>query len=454
MEGVMSIFKAYDIRGIYGTELTDETAEKIGHTIIQYTKAKNIVVGYDSRVSNLKIFSAFAKGVINSGANITHIGIVSKPLLNWISIKKNFDLGVLITASHNPKEYNGFNFMWGKRTLHYGNGLNKVEVMMNDEFKSVKKKGKIVSKDYIDEYVKFLSSKLVKKKSNKLRIVGDISNGAAGEILKRFMEKNNIDCELLFAEPDGNFPCHNPNPLDDNALVILGRKVVKNKADFGFIVDPDADRARFVDEKGNIIDNSYMQSLIIKDLLKKYKHATIITELTARKILSDTIRRNHGKEIISRVGHPYIIDLMIAHKAIYGCEMSGHNFFKEMYNLDSGTLMMIHVINMYLSQNKKISTLIKPLDKYIYLGELTYKLKYATDKVILLDKVKTFFQKNKKKMHIKKTYELDGFSVIATDFWLNLRPSNTEPILRLRIEGKARKKLEKIKKDIEKIILV
>ncbi|MGV8151069.1 MAG: phosphomannomutase, partial [Candidatus Woesearchaeota archaeon] len=260
----MNIFKAYDIRGIYGTELTDEIAEKIGRAVIKFTKAKNIVVGYDSRTSNLKIFSAFARGVIDSGANITHIGIVTKPLLNWISISKKFDLGVIITASHNPKEYNGFNFMWGKRTLHYENGLNEVEKILNEKFVPSKKKGKITSKDYIDEYVNFLSSKLIKKKLNKIKIVGDASNGAAGEILKRFMEKNNINCELLFTEPDGNFPCHNPNPLDDNALIILGRKVVENKADFGFIVDPDADRARFTDEKGNIVDNSYMQSLVIK----------------------------------------------------------------------------------------------------------------------------------------------------------------------------------------------
>ena len=449
----MSIFKAYDIRGIYGTELTEEIAEKIGYAIIKFTKAKNIVVGYDSRTSNLKIFSAFAKGVINSGANVTHIGIVTKPLLNWVSIKHKFDLGVIITASHNPKDYNGFNFMWGKKTLHYGNGLNKVEEMIKNKFTPSKRKGKIISKDYIDEYVNFLSTKLIKKGLKKLNIVGDASNGAAGEELKKFMEKNNIDCELLFTEPDGNFPCHDPNPLNDGALAVLRRKVVEKKADFGFIVDPDADRARFVDEKGNIVDNSYMQSLVIKYLLNKHKKGVVVRELTARKILSDTIKRNKGKDITSRVGHPYVIDLMIQHKAIYGCEMSGHNFFKEMYNLDSGVLMMINVINMYLSQKKNISTLIKPLDKYVYLGELTYKIKYDTDKVILIDKVKEHFSSKKKKYSIKKIMEIDGTSIIANDFWFNVRPSNTEPILRFRIEGKEKKKVDKIRKEVEKILI-
>lgn len=448
----MSIFKAYDIRGIYGSELTDEMAEKIGYAIIKFTKAKNIVVGYDSRMSNLKVFSAFARGVINSGANITHIGIVTKPLLNWVSIKEKFDLGVIITASHNPKEYNGFNFMWGRRTLHYGNGLDKVEAIMGEKFIPSKKKGKIISKNYIDDYVKFLSSKLVKKNLKKVKIVGDASNGAAGEILNRFMEKNNIKCELLFTEPDGNFPCHDPNPLNDEAMTILRRKVVENKADFGFIVDPDADRARFVDEKGIIVDNSYIHALVIKYLLKKHKKGYVVRELTARKIVPDTIIKYGGKDIMSKVGHPYIIDLMTKHKAIYGCEMSGHNFFRDMYNLDSGEMMMVQVLNMYLSSGKKMSTLWRPLDKYVYLGELTYKLRNDVDKVILIDKVKKHFEDKKKKYSIKKVLEIDGISIIAKDFWFNVRPSNTEPILRFRLEGKERKKVERIKKEVENII--
>ena len=448
----MSIFKAYDIRGIYGSELTESIAEKIGHAVIKLTKAKNIVVGYDSRLSNLKIFSAFAKGTMDAGANITHIGIVTKPMLNWVSIKHKFDLGVIITASHNPKEYNGFNFMLGKNTLHYGNGLNKVEMMLSDEFIPAKKRGKIISKDYIDEYVYFLSSKLIKKNLRKLKIVGDASNGAAGEILKKFMEKNNIDCELIFTEPDGNFPCHDPNPLNDEAMTMLCRKVITNKADFGFIVDPDADRCRFVDENGNIVDNSYMHALVIKYLLKKHKEGYIVRELTARKIIPDTIKKYGGTDVMSKVGHPYIIDLMNKYKAVYGCEMSGHNFFKDMYNLDSAEMMIITVINMYTSSGKKLSTLWKPLDKYVYLGELTYKLNNDSDKIIIIDNIKKHFENKKKKYSIKKILEIDGISIIAKNFWFNIRPSNTEQILRFRIEGKKGRELQKIRREVERII--
>jgi len=233
---------------------------------------------------------------------------------------------------------------------------------------------------------------------------------------------------------------------------MLCRKVITNKADFGFIVDPDADRCRFVDENGNIVDNSYMHALVIKYLLKKHKEGYIVRELTARKIIPDTIKKYGGTDVMSKVGHPYIIDLMNKYKAVYGCEMSGHNFFKDMYNLDSAEMMIITVINMYTSSGKKLSTLWKPLDKYVYLGELTYKLNNDSDKIIIIDNIKKHFENKKKKYSIKKILEIDGISIIAKNFWFNIRPSNTEQILRFRIEGKKGRELQKIRREVERII--
>lgn len=443
----MSVFKAYDIRGIYGPEINEEFAEKLGRAVIHFTKAKKIVVGYDSRTSNLKLFSALVKGIIESGRDVVHIGIVTRPMLNWVAFK--YDLGIMITASHNPKEYNGFKFLWKAKPLSYDNGLDQVEKLLDKKFIR-NKPGKIVSKDHIDDYVKFLSSKLRKKRKHSLKIIADASNGSAGEIIKRFFEKNEIEHEILFSEPDGTFPCHNPNPLDDNALVVLKKRVLDTKADFGFIVDPDADRIRFVDDKGIIIDNSYIQSLTSKYFLKKKSY--IVHDLISRKVLSETIRRNKGKEILSKVGFVNISESMRKNKSVYGCEMSGHNYFKEFNYLDSAMLMLIYVINMYSESNKKLSTMIKPLDKYVDLGELNYKLMYDKDKVLIIDKVHDYFLKNKKKLNAK-IGDLDGLSVSTKDYWLNIRPSNTEPLLRLRIEGKNRKTIEKAKKQIEKFIL-
>jgi len=459
----MGMFKSYDIRGIYGSELTEDFAYKLGKAISQYTKAKKIVIGYDSRVSNLKLFSAMVQGVIEMGVDVMHIGLISKPMLNWVAINYKYDLGILISASHNPKEYNGFKFIWKGKPLYYEDGLNDVEQLMNKgiKYRKAKKHGKIISKDYIDEYVKFLSSHLSKDfrkyyKKFVVRIVADASNGAAGEIIRRLLKSSGIEYRLLFADPDGTFPCHNPNPLDDNALVVLSKNVREFKADFGFIVDPDADRIRFVDEKGQIVDNNYVDCLVVKYLLKKHPHAFIVHDITARKILSETIIKNGGRNIASKVGTSNIIQNMAENNAIFGCEMSGHRYFRSMHNLDSGLMMLIYFINTFYCHpdhaEHDFSRLWKKLDKYIDLEELNYKFNDDNKKHEVLARVLEYYKKNRKKLKIKHLYNIDGVSVITSHHWFNIRPSNTEPLLRLRIEGKNEKDLLKVKRQIEKLL--
>jgi len=469
----MGMFREYDIRGIYPTELTESFAYRLGKALIAYTKAKKIVVGYDSRVSDLKLFSAFSKAIIESGVDVMHIGLVSKPMLNWVAITQKYDLGVMISASHNPSEYNGFKFIWKGKPLYYEDGLNEVERLMTkaDEEKkrsakkrhekNRKKKGKIISKDYIDEYVQFLSSHLSKdfRKYGKkfvVRIACDASNGAAGEIIKRFLKSNNIEYELLFSEPDGTFPCHNPNPLDDSALIVLSKKVLESKSDFGFIVDPDADRIRFVDDKGHIVPNNYVDCLVIRYILKKHPHAFIVHDLIAQKILSETIIKNGGRNILSKVGTSNIVENMANNNAAFGCEMSGHRYFRSMHNLDSAMMMLVHFINtLYCHPNHMehdFSKLWKRLDKYVDLGELNYKFPDDTKKHAALAKVLKYYTDNKKKLKIKHLYTIDGVSVVTSNYWFNIRPSNTEPLLRFRVEGKGKKDILKVKKNIERLL--
>ncbi len=497
----MGVFKAYDIRGIYGSEITEEFAYKLGKALIIYFKNKKIsingvVVGYDSRISNLKLFSALSKSFIEEGIDVVHTGLVSRPMLNWIAFSKKYDLGIVISASHNPKEYNGFKFLLKGNPFSYEDGLDEIKKIMNENSdinkikfeKSIKeskikktlktlknkfsksKQGKIISKDYIDEYIDFLSSYLSKeflikskKEKTPIKIVADACNGSAGEIIKKFFEKNEIDGKILFAEPDGTFPCHNPNPLDNNALVVLSRTVVSEKAKFGFIVDPDADRIRFVDEKGKIIDNGYSASLVVKYLLNlkenKNKNSAIVHDLIARKILSETISRNKGIDIISRVGFASITKNMKENNAFFGCESSGHCSFKDFNYLDSAMMMLVNFLNtLYSKENysKTLSSIVKPLNKYIDLGEINFHLDEKTDKKQLMETIFNYFKKeksNKKsKLNIKKIMTLDGISVYFKNSWMNVRPSNTEPLLRLRAEGKNIKDLEKIKKLVDKLI--
>jgi phosphomannomutase len=459
----MGLFHQYDIRGIYGKEITEEFAYRLGKTILNYTKAKNIVIGYDSRVGNLKLFSAFAKGIIEQGVNVTHIGLVSRPMLNWVAWKHGYDLGVTITASHNPKEYNGFKFIWKNKPLSYDNGLNDVEELMKKEFKFTKSKkiGKIVSIDYIDEYVKFLSSHLspdYKKyiKNQILRVVADGSNGATGEIIKRFLLVNDVTYELLFTHPDGTFYGHNPNPLDPGAPIVLSRKVKEFKADLGFMLDPDGDRIRFVDDKGDVVDNNYMDCLVAEHFLKHNKKAKIVHDVISRRILSETIKKNKGVSIVSKVGTSNIIENMLREKAVFGSEESGHRYFKIMNNQDSGMMMLVQVLDTLADKKfagKKLSSLWKKYDKYHDLGELNYKVLDDKKKSSIMDNVLKYYSDNKKKLGVKKIYHIDGIDIIASKYWFTLRPSNTEPLLRLRIESKNKDILPKIKKQLEKFLI-
>ncbi len=459
----MGLFHEYDIRGIYGTELTEEFAYKLGYAAINYTHAKKVVIGYDSRKGNIKLFSALAKSLTEQGINIVHAGLISRPMLNWIAWHYKFDLGIIITASHNPKEYNGFKFIHKGRLLNYDNGLNKVEeILSNKKFKSKKssKKGKIISKDYIDEYVKFLSNHLspdFKKYNNKkhIRIVADASNGAAGEIIKRFMLYNDINFDLIFSDPDGTFYCHNPNPLDDNALVVLSKKVVETKANLGFVVDPDADRIRFVDEKGIIVENNYLDCIIVKDLLKKYKKGVIVHDIVSRKILSETIRKHKGINIVSQVGTSHIVQHMVNNNAIFACEMSGHRYFRVMNNLDSGMMMFVYTLNSLYNKehrDKKFSKLWTKYNKYLDVGELNYHLDNNDVKDKVLNKIYEHYKNFKKQHKVKHEYLIDGISVVTKTYWFTIRKSNTEPTLRLRIEGKNKKELLKVQKHLEKFI--
>jgi len=458
----MSLFHQYDIRGIYGKELTETFAYNLGKTILQFTKAKKIIIGYDSRFGNLKLFSAFAKALTEQGVNVVHAGIITRPMLNWIAWKHDYDLGVIITASHNPKEYNGFKFIWKNKPLYYDNGLNEIEALMTKglKYKKTKNVGKIISVDYIDEYVKFLSSHLssdFKKyiKNHTIKIIADGSNGASGEIIKRFLLINDLTYELLFTHPDGTFYGHNPNPLDPGAAIVLSSKILMFKADLGFILDPDGDRIRFVDDKGTALENNYVDCLVIEQLLRVHKKAAIVHDLVSRKILSETIIKCKGKSIVSKVGTSNIIQNMIREKAVFGCEMSGHRYFRVMDNQDSGMMMLVYVLNTLCSKEyagKKFSTLWKKYAKYYDLGELNYTFSEDKRKQEIMNNILKHYSDNKKKMKVLSIQNMDGVSIITKTYWFNIRPSNTEPVLRLRIESKNQKALNAAKKELEKFL--
>jgi phosphomannomutase len=308
--------------------------------------------------------------------------------------------------------------------------------------------------------VKFLSKHLSAEfrsyiRGHTVRIIADASNGSAGEIIKRFLLNNDITYELLFTHPDGTFYGHNPNPLNPDAPRVISKKIPIFKADFGFIVDPDADRILFIDDTGCVVENNYLDCLVVEDLLRKHKHSSVVYDLVSRRILSETIKKGLGKAVVSKVGTSNMITAMKSNKAVFGSEMSGHRYFGFMNNQDSGLMMLVHVLNTLYSKKyckHKLSTLVKKYDKYVDLGELNYSLSGDSKKKLVLDKIVKYYSDNKKKLFVKQISQLDGVSIITKNYWFNIRPSNTEPLLRLRLEGHDKKTLLAVKFTIEKFL--
>lgn len=461
----MGLFKAYDIRGVYGKDFDESFAEILGYYIMKFTGAKKVIVGFDSRLSGQKLFKKLTHAITNSGVDVVNIGLTSRPMLNWIAWTYKYDLAIMISASHDSKEYNGFKFLLRGHPLSYDNGLNTVEKLISEKSYDIKKliskkKGKIIKKDYTSKYIDFLinhfnlkyfktnTKKILKNKNDKFYIISDASNGGAGKIIRELLKKLPIKFKIINEKPDGNFPNHDPNPLKPGAMDELSKTVSKEKANLGFIVDPDADRIRFVDEKGQIIDNSYIQSLVCEILLKNTKSKTsVVHDLISRRILSETITNNKGIDIISRVGFVYITTNMKINKSELGFEASGHCYFKNMNYMDSALMMLIYVLNAITKIDRPLSEKILEYNKYVDLGELNYPI-IASKKELLLSLVEKKFS-NIKGVKISK---LDGFSVETKNYWFTVRTSNTEPLIRLRIEGISLEEITSVKSEIESII--
>lgn len=440
------IFKAYDVRGIYKKNLNENIAYKIGKAFITFLKCKDVIVGYDMRPSSPSLSRAFIKGVLELGANVIEIGKVSTDGVYFASgfLKK---AAVMFTASHNPSEYNGIKFCKENAVpINENTGLNQIKkIIEKNKYKSSKKKGKLTKKNILNDYVKHVHSFINIKKLNKLKIAVDAGNGMAGKIIPMIYKKLRISIIPLYFKLDGLFPNHPADPSKHENMVELQKKVKKEKADFGMGFDGDADRIFFVDEKGKIVNSSLISSLIIENILKKHRKEKIIYNLVCSKIVPDTIKKYGGKAIMERVGHSFIKNTMRKTNSIFACEHSAHYYYRDNFNADSGFISSLIVAEIVSTKNKPLSSLLKEFVKYSTLEETNFKVKDKKSKIKELEQ-------HYKRKNPKKIMKMDGLSVEFEDYWFNVRPSNTEPLLRLNLEAKSAKLLLKMKKELIKII--
>ena len=433
------IFKAYDIRGIYPTDLNEELAEKLGHAFVHFLNAKKVVVGRDMRPHSKPIFEALAKGITEQGADVIDLGMCSTPMSYHANGALNADGSIIITASHNPAEYNGFKLCKENAIPISGaTGIQDLKKIIEDKsWKTSNTVGTLSQYNISPEYGEFLRKHA--KLDRKLKVVVDYANAMGsleiGEIEDMF------EIIPLYKELDGTFPNHEANPLKLDTLDLLRTKVKEIGADFGAGFDGDADRCGFIDDKGEIIPMDLFTALIAQDVLSKGP-ATILYDLRSSKAVKECIEANGGIAIMSRVGHAFIKAQMREHNAVFAGELSGHYYFKENFTAESQGLAFIMLANLICKTGKSVSELVQPLRKYYASGEINSKVA----------DVAPVLQKIKEKYSDGNMFELDGVSIEYDNWWLNVRASNTEPLLRLIVEANDKATMEARRDELLAII--
>ena len=437
------IIKAYDIRGLVKNEVTPDFSFALGVAFAKFLEYERepatIVVGEDMRESSPVLADAFTDGATSQGMDVIRIGLASTDMLYFASGKLNLP-GIMFTASHNPAKYNGMKLCKsGARPIGQDTGLLKIRELIEKGVPiSNRPVGSSRKENLLKDYANYLFAQFPKNtfKKRKLKVVIDAGNGMAGFTAPAVMAKLDIDLIPMYFELDGNFPNHEANPIEAKNLKDLQKRVKKEKADIGLAFDGDADRCFLIDEVGGLVNPSALTALIAARELKATPGASIIYNLISSKAVPEVIAENGGVGIRSRVGHSYIKSMMAETGAVFGGEHSGHFYFNDFWRADSGMLAALYALAELMGSNSSLSELLKPYNRYISSGEINTKVKNVTKSI----------SRVRDKYHGKyQVDELDGLTITASTWWFNLRPSNTEPLLRLNVEADTEKEMIKIR---------
>lgn len=443
----MKAFKAYDIRGVYGVDFTKEDVYRIGFFLPQIMKCDKILVGRDVRVSSPEIFDSLSKGLTDAGVDVYNVGICTTPLVYWSTAKFGFDASVMITASHNPASHNGLKVSGKNATpVGYDDGLNKVEeLVLSGTVKPVENKGQVVNYDVSDKYMDFMRQ-YVPDISN-LKVSVDCSNGMSALFIKKLLGNNAL---YICDELDGTFPNHEGNPLMPENREMLRKHVLEHKSDIGVIYDGDADRVMFLDEKGEFVSPDLMIAVLCHYFLEeKGLKGKVYQDIRTSKAVGEYVA-NFGSEMVMwRVGRAYAAKKLREVDGIFGGELAGHYYFRDFYYSDSGilaSLLILRIVSQMKGKGVSVSQLISKVTRYQNSGEINFEI---TEKQKAMDMVVEHFRSQAKP---DAFYDFDGYRMEYPDWWLNIRPSNTEPYLRFLCEAKSTELLESIKKQVEDII--
>jgi phosphomannomutase len=442
----MSVFKTYDVRGLWGQEIDPEFAYRLGRALPRHMKTDGFLLGHDARVHSPELYRALAAGLVEEGVSVTGIGLASTPLLHYSQMDRNQGAAVMVTASHNPPEYHGFKvFDSSGGSMSYDKGLKEVEtIVAGIAAPSTIPQIQFPEVESLESYVSYVAAAGAGKHLPG-GIVIDISNGSSGPVFRRLAEVMGIKARILNATPDGTFPNHGPNPLNEKSRVQAAAEVVKEGAAFGVVLDGDGDRILFIDEKGRGIENYFLSCLVCEDILSRHKGAAIVYDLISSRVLPERIRELGGKAVVSRVGYTFLYDQMVASHAVFGAETSGHVYFKvsDTYYTESAAYALAVILRLLATRTRPISEIVQPLrDRYAQSPEVNVEV---ADKQAALREIERHFPGG-------QVDRLDGVSISFDEFWFNVRASNTEPLLRVRLEGRKERLVREKTEEIRRIL--
>ena len=438
-----AVFKAYDVRGIVPDQIDEPLARAIGSAFVRVVGAGNgLVVGYDMRPSSPGLARAFAEGAAAQGADVTIIGLASTDEL-YCASGLTGRAGAMFTASHNPAKYNGIKLCRpGAAPVGQDTGLAAIrDLVVAGEVPDAQGVGTIDERDFLGDYSDHLRGLVDLTGIRPLSVVVDAGNGMAGLTAPRVLSDLPLTVDPLYFELDGTFPNHEANPIEPDNLRDLQARVLERGADLGLAFDGDADRCFVVDERGAIVSPSVLTALIADRELHRVPGSTIIHNLITSWSVPEVVRENGGTAVRTRVGHSFIKEVMAQTNAVFGGEHSGHFYFRDFWRADSGMLAALHVLAALGGQDQPLSVLLAPYDRYIASGEINSTV---DDQVAVMDAVKLAFAGREG----VRLDELDGLTVSGDTWWFNLRPSNTEPLLRLNVEAADEATMASVRDDV------
>jgi len=430
MADLDAIFKAYDVRGTYPDQLDPTVAAAVGRAFVAFTGADRVLVARDMRESGIALTKAFEAGAVAAGATVVDLGLASTDLLYFAAGSLDAP-GAMFTASHNPAIYNGIKMcLSGARPIGEDTGLAEIKELaraaLGDPPPPAPVSG-VEHLDLLDRYADHVRSFVDGKKLAPLRVVADTANGMGGLVAPRVFQGLPFALDLLYPELDGNFPNHPADPIQPANLVDLRARVLDTGADVGLAFDGDADRVFLVDEKGEGLSGSLTTALVATAMLERFPGSTVIHNLICSKAVPEVIIEHGGTPVRTRVGHSFIKARMAETGAVFGGEHSGHYYFRDNYRADSGLIAALVVLGMMSDAGEPLSVMRKPLERYAASGEINTEV---ADTAAVIQRVEDVFTGRGASID-----RLDGLTVDLGDWWFNLRPSNTEPLLRLNLEA-------------------